>query len=414
MKTILLRTVGILCMVALLLCHAWAAEDELYVYPDDTYQYVGDTEVVATTVASGSATYMTTSDVGIDLIIYYEGFTATRMWDVSRYSIGYGSAYSKALEMFPEIKTSGMSDDEVTITEAQARALLQDDLSTIEEYLNTRFIANNIVLNQNQFDALVSLTYNVGTGWWTYTNDDGSWCLLRRMLLDDTSTWTEDRVTTAFCVWRKAGGVVLAALEARRTAEAKLFLTPYEEEDVIFTDVSDTKWYYTYVMQAYSLGLMKGTGGKIFAPEAVLTRSQAVQVLANLEGVDLTAYKGQTGGFSDVSASKWYAPAVAWAAEAGLINGYDDGTFRPEDAIQRQHLCSIIARYLRQKGVETDNVVSTFKDDADLQSGARANVYFCAALNLVNGVGNGYFDPTSYATRAQAAKILVRMTAVLE
>lgn len=366
-----------------------------------------------------------TGDAAFALIDKYEGFTATRIWDYSRWSIGYGSSYEKALEWFPEIKTEGMSDDEVTITKEQGLILLQDDLNTTEQFLNGILEKYQIPLNQNQFDALVSFTYNVGSGWWTYTNsDDGSYCLLRQMLQDDPSTWTEERAQTAFGTWRNAGGQVLPGLVARRAEEATLFMTPYDpsEEDPsepdgtvkpAFDDLEDGAWYMDYVTAAYELGLMQGYDESTFGPDDSLTRAQMVQVLANLSQVDLTAYAGKNGGFTDVPATSWFAPAIAWASELGLVNGRGDGTFDPDEPISRQHLCSIMARYLRLFDLEPDATIAPFDDDAEMDDTSREDVYYCAAMGLVNGMGENSFAPKAEATRAQLAKILVGMYALV-
>lgn len=346
----------------------------------------------------------------LNLIKNYEGFAPKRIWDYERWSIGYGSAYDKALEMFPEIKPEGVSDDDVVLSEAQGEAILMDDLRLIEDFLNGVITRYEIVLNQNQFDALVDFTYNVGSGWWTYRNDDGSYCLLRQMLEDDPSTWTEERAQTAFGTWRTAGGEVLPGLVERRAIEAALFMTPVDE---LFSDVSSGAWFYDYVITAYELGLMEGYPGGTFGPDDSLTRAQMVQTLANLVGVDLTQYEGQNGGFTDVDPDAWFAAPIAWASELRLVNGRGDGTFDPDEPISRQHLCSIMARYLRSLGIEPDASAELFADDAQMDETSRQDVYYCASLGLVEGMGENTFAPQGTATRGQVAKILVGMYALI-
>lgn len=346
------------------------------------------------------------------LIQFYEGFSEKRCWDYERYSIGYGSAYDKALEMFPEIKPEGTKDDDVTITREQGEALLQDDLKVTEDFLNGICKSSGIALNQNQFDALVDFTYNVGSGWWTYKNsEDGTWCQLRQMLEDAPSTWTEERAQAAFGAWRRAGGEILPGLVARRAEEATLFMS---DDTGIFPDVSKSAWYYDYVNGAYELGLMKGDQEGTFRPEDQLTRGEMVQTLANFSKADLTAYADKDSGFTDVSKTAWYAPVVAWAVDQGLVNGMGDGSFAPETPISRQHLCTIMARYLRKLGFESKTAVKAFDDDDLMEDTSRDDIYFCAGLGLVNGVGNNLFDPQSNATRAETAKILVGMYALIQ
>ncbi len=416
----LLRVLFVLCLTALLSLPILAfdlpgtmnvepvAEEEMAY---STY-YVTAGTVYASQSSETAGTFSSvptyvTSDVGVDLIIGYEGFIETKQWDVSRYSIGYGSDYDRAVDLFPEIEILGY------ITEEQARAVMQDDLKVIEDFVNyTVLEPNGIVVNQNQFDALVSLTYNVGSSWWYYVNDDGTWCLLKQMLLDDPSTWTEERTASAFGTWRTANGVVLEGLVIRRAAEAALFSSAYEGG--VFTDVPSGKWYYTFVMAAYESGIMVGNGDGTFGPEDELTRGAMVQALAQFSGADLSAYKGQNGGFNDVDPDIWYASAVAWASENGIVQGYGDGTFDPDVNISRQDLCNIMARYLRNLGITAPAYDKEFVDEAKINPGSLDNVYYCAALGLVEGVGDDYFDPTGSATRAQAAKILVCMSGLID
>ncbi len=343
----------------------------------------------------------------ISMIKYYEGFCAEPYNDSGHQTIGYGTQYSKAQAKWPGC---------TSITEEQAEELLLEDLAEFETYLNNFLVSNSIVVNQNQFDALLDLTYNVGTTWFTYVNDDGTWCKLKVLLLSDPSTWTEEAVQEAFGTWVKSGGVVLEGLVKRRAAEAELFMTPVEEkeaENYAFSDVTDpTAWYYDWVNSAYEAGIINGMGDGTFCPDDSLTRGQMVQMLAKLAGADLDAFSGSS--FVDVDAAAWYAPAVAWATENGIVQGYGDGRFGPEDEISRQHMCNILARYLRSVGITGTEEVAAFADDELMEEDARENIYFCAGLGMVEGVGDNYFAPKDKATRAQAAKLLVEMMSLIE
>ena len=159
---------------------------------------------------------------------------------------------------------------------------------------------------------------------------------------------------------------------------------------------------------------MKGDQEGTFRPEDQLTRGEMVQTLANFSKADLTAYADKDSGFTDVSKTAWYAPVVAWAVDQGLVNGMGDGSFAPETPISRQHLCTVMARYLRKLGFESKTAVKAFDDDDLMEDTSRDDIYFCAGLGLVNGVGNNLFDPQSNATRAETAKILVGMYALIQ
>jgi hypothetical protein len=114
-----------------------------------------------------------------------------------------------------------------------------------------------------------------------------------------------------------------------------------------------------------------------------------------------------------VDPNVWYAPYVAWAVEQGIVNGYDDGNFHPDEPIIRQHACSILARYLRSQGVEAETTVAAFADDGQFQQTSRADVYYCAALGMVNGVGDNRFDPNNVTTRGAMAKLMVSIQRLL-
>ena len=97
----------------------------------------------------------------------------------------------------------------------------------------------------------------------------------------------------------------------------------------LFIDIAPNAWYKGAVQYAYDNGLMTGTSATEFAPEATTTRAMIVSILARLENVT----SAESAGFADVSADDWYATAVNWAASVGVVNGYEDNTFRPNTAI---------------------------------------------------------------------------------
>lgn len=443
----ILRMLTLMAIIFLFTLSAFA-HDDLQVYPTesesraapmvldlDVAQYGIATIAETDTPSDGEEpipTY-TLSNSAISFILALETYQAEPFWDVSRYSIGYGNSYDSAKKMF--------GSDITSITEEQAFQLFQAELVPTEEYMNRFFVKQGIRLNQNQYDALISFTYNVGIGWTTYQNAEGSWCLLRTMLEDDPTTWTAERVKAAFGSWVMAGGQILEGLVQRRASEAEMFLTPYdpshqndpvvrpnvpnpdEDEDkdeddqssptLSFSDVSENQWYYPYIMEACQLELMLGMGNGTFQPEGYLTRAQLVQLLVNLEG-DVSLDEHTDTGFSDVPTDRWYTGPLAWAVEQGYVLGMSDGTFRPDEPVTREQLCAILARYLRDKGIEPSQSPLTFSDADLITEYAREDVDFCTALGLIQGMGDGSFSPTTGTTRAQAATVLLRMIDVVD
>lgn len=419
-----LRLLYIVLFVVTLLVCAFAADEEypLYFYPDE----LTGGEIIACenvpmlmSLEDRAASTMTISENGIALIVRYEGFSPTPYADHSQYTIGYGSNYELAKELF--------GVDCAPITEQQGMELLKYGLASTEEYMNRFYQKNNIVLNQNQYDALMSFTFNVGIGWTTYKNDDGTWCRLKTLLLSDPSAWTEDAVQKAFGTWVNAGGVQLPGLVSRRATEATLFTTPYvgsdsdtdsdsgsesdSESDTAvspFVDISPDDWFYNEVVEAYALGLTSGTGDNCFAPNACLTRAEMVTLLAKLHGLEDLDNDADTP-FRDVPTGCWYTGAVNWAAENGYAAGIGDGLFAPDDLITREQMCTIIARYLQDQGYTAGTQVQDFLDDAMIHDFARVGVYFCADLGIVSGTGNNYFSPLNNTTRCEAVVVMLRI-----
>ena len=118
--------------------------------------------------------------------------------------------------------------------------------------------------------------------------------------------------------------------------------------DYRFNDVLDENaWYYDAVYAAWDAGLMNGVGEGLFAPNATLDRATLATVLYREAGEP--AAKG-TASFTDIAEGQWYTDAVNWAAEQGVVNGYPDGTFRPEAPITRQEMATMLYRYWKLRG----------------------------------------------------------------
>ena len=114
--------------------------------------------------------------------------------------------------------------------------------------------------------------------------------------------------------------------------------------DFRFADVMDENaWYYDAVYAAYDAGLMNGVGEGLFAPNATLDRATLATVLYREAGEP--AAKG-TASFMDIAEGQWYTDAVNWAAEQGVVNGYPDGTFRPEGNATRAEAAKLFSLFL--------------------------------------------------------------------
>ena len=168
-----------------------------------------------------------------------------------------------------------------------------------------------------------------------------------------------------------------------------------------FADVSEDGWYYEAVRFVQEQGLMNGIGNGNFAPNAQLSRAQLAQILFNNEGRPGVNYLLT---FPDVVGEAWYIEAVRWAASQGIVGGYGDGTFGPDDPITREQLAVMLWRY-------SGNPAATNKElhfnDTDEISGFALDALRWAVENgILNGYGDGWLGPQGQATRAQVAQML--------
>ena len=160
------------------------------------------------TGAAQAASDMQVSDELVKILKIEEGFVKYPVWDYSQYTVGYGTRCPS--DMLSYYKANG-------ITESEAELLLRNYLHNIEKTVNTKLIDKfKLTLNQGQFDAIVSFSYNMGTGWITNANQN----------IHDkiVSGAVGNELIDAFSRWCKAGGAVNSYLLRRRLSEANMYL----------------------------------------------------------------------------------------------------------------------------------------------------------------------------------------------
>ena len=172
----------------------------------------------------------------------------------------------------------------------------------------------------------------------------------------------------------------------------------------LFIDIAPDAWYKDAIQYAYDNGLMTGTSANEFAPEATTTRAMIVSILARLEGVTTA----EAAGFADVNDNDWYATAVNWAANVGVVNGYEDNTFQPNTAITREQLAAILMNYAAYKGEDVSNRASLTSYTDQPSTWAEEAISWSVAEGLLTGVTADTLQPQGAATRAQVAAILQR------
>ncbi len=173
----------------------------------------------------------------------------------------------------------------------------------------------------------------------------------------------------------------------------------------VFEDINANDWFYQNgaVNFAYSNGIFHGITKTRFEPNAALTRGMLVTVLGRMRGIT-TDFVKETN-FTDVDKSQYYAPFVAWASSEGLVQGFEDGTFRPNEKVTREQLCTVMALFCDAPQTQGE----LFADDADIADWARPYVYACKEMGIISGKPKNevyVFDGKSGATRAEVATIL--------
>ena len=179
-----------------------------------------------------------------------------------------------------------------------------------------------------------------------------------------------------------------------------------------FGDLTAAAWYHDGVHYCLENGLMRGVSGGKFLPDGSTTRAQLVTILWRLEGSPKT-----TGAvrFGDTAGGAWYTEAVRWAAGCGVVKGYDNGCFGPNDAVTREQMAAILYRYAQHKGYDVsageDTNILSFDDALTVSEYAIPAMQWACGSGMVNGIaqkGGMLLAPRDTTTRAQTATLLTR------
>lgn len=176
-----------------------------------------------------------------------------------------------------------------------------------------------------------------------------------------------------------------------------------------FTDVHPSDWYYNAVSYAVSKGLFSGTSNVTFSPNVSMTRGMFVTALGRFADVDVGSYINTN--FSDVSASAYYAPYIAWANSKGLVSGTGDGLFSPNAAVTREQIAKILYTYAKSVGINTDKIYPSdhyydFSDYLVVSRYAAKAMSWCVNEGIIGGAGSK-LHPQNTATRAEVATMLM-------
>lgn len=170
--------------------------------------------------------------------------------------------------------------------------------------------------------------------------------------------------------------------------------------DTGFTDVDADSWYADAVAYVRDNGLMSGTSAAAFDPDGTMTCAMLAQTLYRAAG---SLVVSGSNSFTDTAEGVWYADAVLWASRQGVISSYGNGLFGTDDPVTREQIAAILWRYAGSPAAEAG---TDFADEADISAYAAQAVDWARASGVVNGADGKRFLPRDSATRAQVAVIL--------
>lgn len=218
--------------------------------------------------------------------------------------------------------------------------------------------------------------------------------------------------------------VALKAKDVDAAANYDFAAAPVEfdiDEYKVFLDVPQGEWFHEYVMKASmnDLGYIGGyADGKFFGPNDNIKRGDVCVILARMGGVELDIDHGGVfapyeTGFGDVDASSYYAQAIKWAADSGVVQGYADGeNFGPEDQVTREQFATMLYSYAKMSGTDVSADVNAelakYSDGAAVTEFAREAIAWASEDGIMQGIGDtGVMAPQDNVTRAQVAKMAV-------
>lgn len=194
--------------------------------------------------------------------------------------------------------------------------------------------------------------------------------------------------------------------------DAKLYVEFMDKDDIRLTelpfrDVSKRDWYYDDVVYVYRKGYMDGMSSTRFGGELNTTRGQIVTILWRLTGEPRATKRNP---FNDVSSSQYYYDAISWAYDAGVVDGFDAHTFKPDQNVTREQLAAILYRYAEYMNLSTSGsaYLAKYRDADKIANWAYDAMAWANYHGLINGTSATRIDPKGYATRAQIAAILHR------
>ncbi|WP_337927598.1 GBS Bsp-like repeat-containing protein [Anaerotignum lactatifermentans] len=177
----------------------------------------------------------------------------------------------------------------------------------------------------------------------------------------------------------------------------------------LFTDVKKENWFYPAVSYVMNKGLMTGMVNGGFAPNEELSKVQSAVILYRMEGSPEVSLSANT---LSIPENAYYAPAVFWADQTGLLDGFRTASIKPEDQITREEMITMLFRYAQQKGFDTQERadLSQFADAEKVSPSAKEAVSWAVATGMISGEGKDrLLNPQGSASRAVCAAMITHL-----
>ncbi|MBO4897862.1 MAG: S-layer homology domain-containing protein [Clostridia bacterium] len=175
-----------------------------------------------------------------------------------------------------------------------------------------------------------------------------------------------------------------------------------------FIDVNEGDWFYDAVYEAVDDGIVYGMTENTYEPQLELTRAMFAAMLHRYDGSEASEYEFT---FEDIPEDAWYVDDIRWAAEHGIIKGYDDKTFGPDDKITREQAVAMMQRYTAYKGIDTavedGSVLEAYSDKDTISSYAVEPITWALSAGVIKGRSEDTLAPLDNITRAEIAQVFV-------
>ena len=174
-----------------------------------------------------------------------------------------------------------------------------------------------------------------------------------------------------------------------------------------FIDVNSWDWFYDSVRFANENKLMSGIATNLFSPNTAVTRAMLVTVLYRYEGEPMVSIDNP---FVDIPENQWYADAVTWGVNQGIVVGYGNNKFGPDDTATREQTVTILYNYAKYKGIDisTQADLSEFEDAGQISQWALSAMKWAVEVGIISGKSATTIVPKGETMRAEIAAILHR------